>query len=974
MTATDNLFPMTFSCNCVDGGESSYPTEDPGDTGDDGGDGGDGDTGGGGCNLYPIALSAATIAGVAQNTEIHDIFNGEQPGNFGWLSWVGDTNAPSLAASLSPPSDKDSLHYIDPDTGVQEPFTLGADGTRKVMGLTGVTNSSDTRAALDAILGDYILIPVWTSTTGTGSNAYYVIESFAVVRLLDYSLPHEWISAEFIAEVDSCEDYEPDQGTVSLGDPTTARYDIKLVSKSDDPVSGGKIWTYRVNKLWGDDMVKWGLELMPGCTNDSFVSLVDDDMGSAYFEDNYVVWDLPPGFMNGEFSLSLQNNFVSAPVNVMADDGDSDRYGTLAGPDCGYVANGSTLVSITPPDGDGGPGLGACLAPLDFESDDSGGSLGRGDIIDNEWSAWGVHVTSNDPASHPVMIFDSSNPTGGDSDLGTPNQDFGGPGVGAGGKSGRPGQNSQSLGNLLIISEDGDTNDPDDNGAGGTMIFTFDMPVRMDDVYVVDTDDYEAGGEVRAYSDLAGTELLASNKGLGLGDNSVQAIPINAIGVRRLEIELPGSGGVPAVVSCRNQGSNLYSIGNKVWSDANGNGLQDSDETGIQDVVMELRVDGMSQVVFETTTDSTGDYRFTNLPAGVYKVTIADENWSGGGALEAAVFTSRNAGDDTLDSDFDSSNKSIVTSVPKNGGDNLDVDAGFLVTEDEPECELPDCSDIEAPETAEIAFKDGNKKTEYEIQWMETVGNTWRYRVRYRKGRDLNFWSLGIDNCLEHVDGYSPGGAQKGLDSETGFNGLKWGVSEGFDEAEFSFTLDGEYRFRAVYALAHGGGSHGSTQIIGPDCSVPLNEPEPEPDPEPDPDGSPQVEEEEEDLVCDFRWLDWDGGTTSNLELQEYMNDTELSGKWRLGDVASGGPTVSDSALIATSLAQRAGDEVVIPLTEWNGEGYVVCGFAEVKLIDHNLGASPIRMSIQMLQGLRRSADTDPNANDYGARDIVILD
>ena len=48
--------------------------------------------------------------------------------------------------------------------------------------------------------------------------------------------------------------------------------------------------------------------------------------------------------------------------------------------------------------------------------------------VDNEFAALGISVTTNDPINHPAMIFDSSNPTGGDWDLGTPNQAFGGPG------------------------------------------------------------------------------------------------------------------------------------------------------------------------------------------------------------------------------------------------------------------------------------------------------------------------------------------------------------------------------------------------------------------------------------------------------------------------------------------------------------------------------------------------------------------
>ena len=54
------------------------------------------------------------------------------------------------------------------------------------------------------------------------------------------------------------------------------------------------------------------------------------------------------------------------------------------------------------------------------------------------------------------MIFDSANPTGGDDDLG-----------------------SDTLGGVLIISEDGDSTDPDDNAAGGSICFDFDDVVRM---------------------------------------------------------------------------------------------------------------------------------------------------------------------------------------------------------------------------------------------------------------------------------------------------------------------------------------------------------------------------------------------------------------------------------------------------------------------------------------------------------------
>lgn len=110
---------------------------------------------------------------------------------------------------------------------------------------------------------------------------------------------------------------------------------------------------------------------------------------------------------------------------------------------------------------------------LDFEG------LNAGAIVTNQFAEEkGVSVTCS---GHACMIFDSSNPTGGDSDLGSPNADCagGGPGVGRGGKVGEPGENCDPLGKILILSEDGDATDPDDDEDGGTMTFAFTECVEL---------------------------------------------------------------------------------------------------------------------------------------------------------------------------------------------------------------------------------------------------------------------------------------------------------------------------------------------------------------------------------------------------------------------------------------------------------------------------------------------------------------
>ena len=48
-----------------------------------------------------------------------------------------------------------------------------------------------------------------------------------------------------------------------------------------------------------------------------------------------------------------------------------------------------------------------CLPILDFETDTAGAALVAGQIIDTEWAAWGVRVTTSSPSNHPAMIFNS---------------------------------------------------------------------------------------------------------------------------------------------------------------------------------------------------------------------------------------------------------------------------------------------------------------------------------------------------------------------------------------------------------------------------------------------------------------------------------------------------------------------------------------------------------------------------------------
>ena len=182
-----------------------------------------------------------------------------------------------------------------------------------------------------------------------------------------------------------------------------------------------------------------------------------------------------------------------------------------------------------------------CPTDFSFETDANGNPLIAGQIIDDEFIGYGITVTTNDPVNHPAMIFDSANPTGGDLDLGTPNQDFGGPGIGFGGASGQPGQNDVAEGKILIISEDGDSSDPDDNATGGTITFNLANPLGIKSLTLIDVETFESYS-VRAYDET--NSLINSVNMNGLGDNSRIPVSLNADAVSRLEVQFAGSGGI----------------------------------------------------------------------------------------------------------------------------------------------------------------------------------------------------------------------------------------------------------------------------------------------------------------------------------------------------------------------------------------------------------------------------------------------
>ncbi|WP_456425181.1 SdrD B-like domain-containing protein [Rhodocaloribacter sp.] len=114
----------------------------------------------------------------------------------------------------------------------------------------------------------------------------------------------------------------------------------------------------------------------------------------------------------------------------------------------------------------------------------------------------------------------------------------------------------------------------------------------------------------------------------------------------------------------------LAALGDFVWEDLNGDGLQDTGEPGVEGVTVNLLDPNNAYVVLETTsTDVDGLYGFSGLLPGDYVVEFV--------LPDGFVFSAKDAGDDTLDSDADTTTGKTDTLTLAEGEENLTVDAGM---------------------------------------------------------------------------------------------------------------------------------------------------------------------------------------------------------------------------------------------------------------------------------------------------------
>lgn len=114
------------------------------------------------------------------------------------------------------------------------------------------------------------------------------------------------------------------------------------------------------------------------------------------------------------------------------------------------------------------------------------------------------------------------------------------------------------------------------------------------------------------------------------------------------------------------------SLGDKVWYDADADGVQDAGETGVAGVTVTL-YNNAGTAIATTTTDANGNYLFANLAAGDYSVGFS--NLPQGYSL-TPVWSSNDA--NATNSDANPATGRTGTITLSAGEQELDVDAGLV--------------------------------------------------------------------------------------------------------------------------------------------------------------------------------------------------------------------------------------------------------------------------------------------------------
>ncbi len=216
-------------------------------------------------------------------------------------------------------------------------------------------------------------------------------------------------------------------------------------------------------------------------------------------------------------------------------------------------------------------------------------------------------------------------------------------------------------------------NAPDDGGAGGFLLLTFEEPLASFQTLLADIETPgdnngtpnnfgDDSGARLAFRDLNPDGSIASEAvifltnstnvpGFGnwqLGNNSLNITPNFVAGsgalsalsqIDQIDVRFgANSGGIAYIEYTFADPNANHSIGSTVFQDNNGDGFVNAGDTLLSGVEVRL-LDNSPEgnIVARTTTDSNGNYLFTGLRAGKYRVEIDADQFAAGGPLNGLV-------------------------------------------------------------------------------------------------------------------------------------------------------------------------------------------------------------------------------------------------------------------------------------------------------------------------------------------------
>ncbi len=300
------------------------------------------------CPIYPIGISSDVLADASEGDAFNQVSTAVGQGNFSWMTWSGSLSSPTLANSLLPPGDSNT--YINPFDSSDSMPEIG----EWVQGSPGVTGSRMVKQNLNSLLGQDIVVPVWSETQDSGGNLIYQVENFVVITLSAYQLDGQgWLSFEYKGDA-RCYNDPPVITDLEFTTPEDTPLAIKLshLDPEDDPVEYVLLTPPQNGTLSGDypNLVYTPSSNFYG--DDNFVYLVNDgqfDSNTATVVIHVLpVNDAPMAF--GQQYVIEEDQVLDIALVAQDVDGGALTYLIVEQPANGVLVQNGGAVTYTPND------------------------------------------------------------------------------------------------------------------------------------------------------------------------------------------------------------------------------------------------------------------------------------------------------------------------------------------------------------------------------------------------------------------------------------------------------------------------------------------------------------------------------------------------------------------------------------------------------------------------------------------------